>query len=78
MRREVNVLALLNGAERYVFVYDEASRPELIDTFRQWAADPQLGFNWFDAALMTEKARQQAAVAAEKAAPSKLSRIAEV
>jgi hypothetical protein len=59
VRRELNVLALIKGQERYVFVYGDESRAELIDVFRQWAADPLLSFNWFDAAVLTEKARQQ-------------------
>lgn len=60
MRRELNVLALIKGHERYVFVYDDNARQELIDVFRQFASDPQLSFNWFDAAVLTDKARQQA------------------
>ncbi len=61
MRRELNVLALLKADHRYVFVYDDASRAELIEAFRCWATDPALNFNWFDAAVLTEKARQQTA-----------------
>jgi hypothetical protein len=60
MDREFNVLALIKGQERYVFVYDDASRDTLIDAFRDSAADPQLSFNWFDAAVLGEKAREQA------------------
>ena len=60
MRRELNVLALIKGEERYVFVFDDAGRAQLIDAFRDLAADPDLNFNWFDAAVLTEKARQQA------------------
>ncbi len=60
MRREFNVLALIKGQERYVFVYDEVSRDDLLDAFRDHAADPALSFNWFDAAVLTEKAREQA------------------
>jgi hypothetical protein len=72
VRRELNVLALIKGSERYVFVYDDDSRADLIDMFRQWAADPHLTFNWFDAAVLTEKARQQAIEA--KQADQRLSR----
>jgi hypothetical protein len=57
---EYNVLALIKGQERYVFVYDDASRPALIDIFRDCAADPRLSFSWFDAAVLTDKAREQA------------------
>jgi hypothetical protein len=60
VQREFNVLALIKGAERYIYVYDDASRPALIDTFRDQAADPRVSFNWFDAAVLTEKAREQA------------------
>jgi hypothetical protein len=59
VRRELNVLALLKGNERYVYVFDDASQPALIDAFRDHAADPRLSLTWFDAAVLTEKARQQ-------------------
>jgi hypothetical protein len=68
VRREFNVLALIKGNEKYVFVYDDDSRQTLIDAFRDDAADPRLSFSWFDAAVMTDKAREQARSAA-KAAP---------
>ena len=60
MRRELNVLALIKGNERYVYVYDDPSRHLLIDAFRGQAADPRLGLTWFDAAILTERAREQA------------------
>jgi hypothetical protein len=53
-------LALIKGSERYVFIYDDESREGLINTFRDQAAEPQLSFTWFDAAVLTEKAREQA------------------
>ncbi|MCS6852961.1 MAG: hypothetical protein NZ700_17525 [Gemmataceae bacterium] len=60
MRREFNVLALIKGVERYVYVYDDDSQSELIDAFRDHAADPRLSFTWFDASVLTDKAREQA------------------
>jgi hypothetical protein len=65
MGREYNVLALIKGGERYVFVYDDDSRFALIDAFRDQAADPRLSFNWFDAGVLTNKVRDQAEQAAE-------------
>ena len=61
MGREFNVLALIKGEERYVYVYDDASRSPLLETFRAQAADPELSLNWFDAAVLAQKAREQAA-----------------
>jgi hypothetical protein len=59
VRRELNVLALIKGNERYVFVYDEQSREPLLETFRAQAANPDLSLNWFDAAVLTQKAHEQ-------------------
>ena len=59
MPQEFNVLALIKGQEHYIFVYDDESRPKLIDTIRDQAADPALSLTWFDAAVLTDKAREQ-------------------
>ena len=67
MRREFNVLALIKGEERYIYVYDDESREPLIDVFRDQAADPNKSFTWFDAAVLTEKAREQAEASEEGA-----------
>jgi hypothetical protein len=60
VRREVNVLALIKGNERYVYVYDDDSREPLLHAFEAHAADPELSLNWFDAAVLARKAREQA------------------
>jgi hypothetical protein len=62
MAQEYNVLALVKGQEHYIFVYDDDSRLPLIDALRDNAADPHLSFNWFDAAVLTQKAREQTAL----------------
>lgn len=59
MTREFNILALVKGRERYIFVYDDASRQQLLDVFRDQAADPRLSFSWFDAAVLADKVRAQ-------------------
>jgi hypothetical protein len=65
VRRELNILALIKGNERYVFIYDDDSRTDVIDAFRDQAADPRLSFSWFDAAVLTDKAREQARAASK-------------
>jgi hypothetical protein len=67
MAHEFNVLALVKGAERFVFVYDDASRDYLIDALRQLAGSIDSNLTWFDAMVLTEKAREQAA---DRAAPA--------
>jgi len=70
---ELNVLALVKGPEHYIFVYDDDSRPHLIDTFRDQAADPDLSLSWFDAMVLTTKAREQATMEATPLPPSESS-----
>lgn len=60
MSRELNVLALFKGEERFIFVYDDDSRSALIDELRHKAADPAVALNWFDAAVLTERVRHAA------------------
>ena len=65
MRQEYNVLALIKGGEHYVFVYDDASRAALLELFREQAADDRLSLNAFDAAVLTDKAWEQARALSE-------------
>ncbi|MBA4066982.1 MAG: hypothetical protein C0501_25390 [Isosphaera sp.] len=60
MTRELNVLALIKGAERFIFVYDDASRDALVADIRDKAADPAVPISWFDAAVLTQRVREPA------------------
>lgn len=61
MNKDINVLALIKGEERYVFLYDDKNRTETLRTLGRFAADPQLSFSWYDAAVMSKKVREMAA-----------------
>lgn len=58
--RDINVIALVKGGERYVFLYDDDSRAEAIKTLGRYAANPDLSFSWYDAAVLGQKVRQSA------------------
>jgi hypothetical protein len=58
MTRRVNVLALVKDGERYVFLYDDQSLPQLLQTLGRHAADPELSFSWYDAAILSQKVRR--------------------
>ena len=59
MTDDVNVLAMVNGKERYVFLYDDQSRAETLRVLGQFASDSELSFTWYDAAVLSQKIRQQ-------------------
>ena len=68
MPAEVNVLALMKCHDRFVYVYDDASQEQLFNAIRDHAADPSLSLSWFDAAVLTRKARDQVRALAEEPA----------
>lgn len=61
MDQEINVLALVKGEERYVFLYNDANRVETLRLLGRYAANPDLSFSWYDAAVMSKKIREIAA-----------------
>jgi hypothetical protein len=60
MNQEVNVLALVKGKERYVFLYSDSNQSEMLRTFGRYASDPELSFSWYDAAVLSQKLRCKA------------------
>ena len=50
-------LSLRKGRETFVFKYTEATKPELLRTFGRFAADPDIWFTWYDAAVCSSKVR---------------------
>jgi len=57
--QEVNVLALSKGTERYLFLFSDKNRTEFFHTIARFASDPELSFTWYDAAVLSQKIRQQ-------------------
>jgi hypothetical protein len=58
VNQDINVLALVKGDERYVFLYDDSSRAETLRVLGRYASNPQLSFTWYDAAVLSQKIRQ--------------------
>ena len=59
MTDEINVLALVKGEERYIFLFDDRSRAETLRILGRYASNPQLSFSWYDAAVLSQKIRQE-------------------
>jgi hypothetical protein len=57
MSPAINVLALVKDGERYVFLYDEQSTSQVLQTLGRYAADPELNFSWYDAAVLSQRVR---------------------
>lgn len=57
MGQEINVLALVKGDERYIFMFNDANRTETLRMLGRFAANPELSFTWYDAATLSQKIR---------------------
>ena len=55
---DINVLALVKGSERYIFLFDDSRRAETLRTLGRYASNPDLNFSWYDAAVLSQKVRQ--------------------
>lgn len=55
---DINVLALVKGKERYVFLFDDTQRAEALRTLGRYASNSELSFSWYDAAVLSQKVRQ--------------------
>ncbi len=55
---DVHVVALVKGRERYVFLFDDAGRTETLRMAGRYAANADLSFTWYDAAVATQQIRR--------------------
>lgn len=54
----LNVIAIVKEREQYLFIYDDDSEQETIRVFGRFAADKELSFTWYDAAVLSQKLRK--------------------
>ncbi|MCY2962762.1 MAG: hypothetical protein NT069_03775 [Planctomycetota bacterium] len=69
MAHGVNVVALVKGNERYIFLFDNESEETMLRTLGRFASDSELSFTWYDAAVLSQKVRriaEETTVAEEK------------
>ncbi len=59
MSKYVNVIAMVKGEQRYIFLYATNSKPNCCVCSAGWP-DPELDFSWYDAALCSKRVRSEA------------------
>ncbi|MSR48680.1 MAG: hypothetical protein EXS07_01415 [Gemmataceae bacterium] len=57
--KDFHVLALVKGEHQFVYIFDEMGWDDLVETLCQQAEDPNLELSWFDAALLSHRAKTQ-------------------
>lgn len=58
--QDINVLAMVKGDERYIFLYDDEHRSDALRTLGRFASNAELSFSWYDAAVLSQRIRQTA------------------
>ncbi len=56
---DINVLALVKGKERYIFLYNDGNRSKALRVLGRYASNKDLSFSWYDAAVLSQKIRRQ-------------------
>lgn len=56
--KDVHVLALVKGEERFIFLYTDSNKSETLRTLGRFASDPEINFSWYDAAVLSQRLRQ--------------------
>ena len=57
MSQDINVVALVKGEERYIFLFNDEKKSETLRTLGRYASDAKLSFSWYDAAVLSQKVR---------------------
>ncbi len=58
MSKNINVLALVKGEEKYIFLFNDSNRKKTLRQLGRYASNPSLSFTWYDAAVMSQKVRK--------------------
>ena len=57
MSDDISVVTLIKGEERYIFLFNDTKKDEVLRTLGRFASEPQLSFSWYDAAVLSNKIR---------------------
>ncbi len=57
--KDFHILALVKGEHHFIYTFDKNGWDELVETLCQQAEDETLNFTWFDAALLSHRAKSQ-------------------
>lgn len=68
--QDVNVVALVKGEERYLFLFKDEKKGETLRTLGKYASNPKLSFSWYDAAVLSQKVRRAVRKSQDQASES--------
>jgi hypothetical protein len=53
----INIQLLVKGEERYIFLFTDDRKADMLRTLGKFASDPYLSFSWYDAACLSSRVR---------------------
>ena len=59
---DIIALCLAKGEERYIFMFTESTKLDALRTLGRFAANPELSLTWYDAAVLSQRIRQESEV----------------
>ena len=58
MKKSINILALVKGEEKYIFLFNDENRKKTLRQVGRYASNSDLSFTWYDAAVMSQNVRK--------------------
>lgn len=58
MDSDLNCVCYVKGEERYVWLWTEPNRAEVLRSLGRAASNPELALSWWDAAVLSQKIRE--------------------
>lgn len=55
---ELNIVTLVKGDHRFLFIFDDENKERIRPEVAKFAADPKVPFSWFDAAMVISEMRK--------------------
>ena len=55
---ETNGLLYEKHGHRFIYIYQDGDKAEVLRAIGRQAADPELSFSWYDAAVLSQKIRK--------------------
>ena len=59
MDESINVLRFIKDGHTYIFRYTDSNRSDMLRWIASFAASEYVNLNWYDAAMLSKKIRQQ-------------------
>lgn len=57
MDNDLHIVGIEKGEEKYLWIFNDANRAEVLKSLGRAASNPELSFDWYSAAVLSQRVR---------------------